>query len=101
MPRDREGSETTVSRPEMNGNNSLTQFPADPPDEVRERERMKLQVLSRKATERTRMLKHSSHKLLEASRRLLSESVSKYEKSRQRRVKLLNRVRPNQSPTDR
>src|SRR5215472_1860975 len=56
--------------------------PHTPPSpEIRERETMKTQVLSRKATERTQMLKASSRELIDTSRKLLSECKSRKAKA--------------------
>jgi hypothetical protein len=52
-----------------------------PPVEIRERETMKTQVLSRKATERTQMLKASSRELIDTSRKLLSKFKSRKAKA--------------------
>lgn len=49
--------------------------------EIRERETMKTQVLSRKATERTQMLKTSSRELIDTSRKLLSKFKSRKAKA--------------------
>ena len=56
--------------------------------ELRERERMKMQVLVRKANERTQMLQQSSRELLDSSKKLVSESKRRNEKAAQSLARL-------------
>ena len=51
------------------------------PKEVSDRQRRMLQVLSRKAFERTQMLNRGSRELIDTSRKLVSESKRRREKA--------------------
>jgi hypothetical protein len=87
MRSDGERSNTSMSVIDINGNNSPVQSSAGTPEEVRERERMKLQVLSRKAAERTAILKVSSDSRIGLSKKLVYESAKKRDESAKKHAK--------------